>query len=284
MRVAHLIIVHKGPTQVLRLLQRLQHPSFDLFVHVDGKVAIEHFKSLKNEADFMFIKNRVACHWGGNSVLTSILNSVQEILNSGEKYDFVNVISGQDYPLMSPEKMLAFFNANRKTNFISFDDSPHSEWWKLARDRYEKYHFTDLNFKGKYMLQKIANTILPKRKFPHYTTLYGGTKSSWWTVTSDCASYIVNTLEENPRLKRFLKYVWCTDEFVVATIIMNSHFKDRTVNDNLRYIDWSEQNPSPKTLTINDLNKISASRMMFARKFDVEVDTSVLDILDQNLY
>jgi hypothetical protein len=254
-----------------------------LFVHVDLKVPIEQFKFIKSETNVTFIKTRVACHWGGNSVLVSIINSVQEILNSDKVYDFINVISGQDYPLMSSEAMLSFFNANNKTNFISFDDTPESEWWQLARERYEKYHLTDLNFRGRYILQNLLNTLLPKRKFPVYNTLYGGSKSTWWTITSECADYLVKTLEVNKKLKSFLKYAWCTDEFVVATVIMNSPFRDKTVNDNLRYIDWSEKKASPKILTSSDLNSIKASNMMFARKFDIEVDACILDRLDQNL-
>jgi hypothetical protein len=281
MRVAHLVIVHKSPDQLLRLLKRLQHPNFDLFVHVDLKVPIEQFTFIKSETNVRFIKNRVACHWGGNSVLVSIINSVQEILNSDKVYDFINVISGQDYPLMSSEAMLSFFNANNKTNFISFDDTPESEWWQLARERYEKYHLTDLNFRGKYILQNLLNMLLPKRKFPVYNTLYGGSKSTWWTITSECAGYLVKTLEVNKKLKKFLKYAWCTDEFVVATVIMNSPFRDKTINDNLRYIDWSEKKSSPKILTLSDLSSIKACNMMFARKFDIEVDACILNRLDQ---
>lgn len=283
MRVAHLIIVHKNPDQLLRLVKRLQHSNFEVFVHIDRKVSIRHFEFLKSEADLSFIKNRVACQWGGNSVLMSIINSVREILDSGKVYDFINLISGQDYPLMSTEAMITFFRANKQTNFISFDHTTESEWWQLARARYEKYHLTDLNFRGKYILQGLMNSLLPKRKLPVYKTLYGGSKSTWWTITGECAEYLVKTLEINKRLKSFIKYSWCTDEFVIATIIMNSHFREKTVNDNLRYIDWSEKKSRPKTLTIDDLNTIKSSNMMFARKFDVDVDAVILNMLDQSL-
>lgn len=65
MRVAHLIIVHKNPDQLLRLVKRLQHSNFDLFIHVDRKVPLEQFMFIKSEADLSFIKNRVTCQWGG---------------------------------------------------------------------------------------------------------------------------------------------------------------------------------------------------------------------------
>ncbi|MGN7205935.1 beta-1,6-N-acetylglucosaminyltransferase [Pedobacter sp. SAFR-022] len=283
MQIAHLIVAHKNPEQLLRLLKRLQHPNFDLFVHIDKKIPIEQFSHIMRDAKFLFIKNRTACNWGGNSVLMSIIKSVREIVDSGKKYDFINVISGQDYPLMSTEKMLAFFQSNLGTSFISYDHASDSQWWQLARNRYEKYHFTDLNVPGKYLLQNIVNTLLPKRKFPFFKTLYGGSKSTWWTITGDCALYLVSTLEENRKLNSFLKYAWCTDEFVVATIIMNSPFRHKTENNNLRYIDWSEQKASPKTLTFEDLAAMKASNMVFARKFDIKVDVRILDMIDLGL-
>jgi len=283
MRIAQLIIAHKNPTQVLRLVKRLQHPNFSLFVHVDQKVSIDEFRYMENELEFTLIKNRTTCNWGGNSLLISIINSIKEIGNTDQEFDYINLLSGQDYPLMHADNMLAFFRANLGTNFISFDHSPESAWWQLARDRYERYHFTDYNFKGKYLLQRIVNGVLPKRKFPSYKTLYGGSNSSWWTITGDCAKHLVKVLEQNRRLNKFIKFTWCSDEFIITSIIMNSHFKTSTVNNNLRYIDWSEGKASPKILTIEDLASLRASNMMFARKFDIEVDVSVLDFLDSEL-
>ncbi|MNL64977.1 hypothetical protein D3C87_1892530 [compost metagenome] len=64
---------------------------------------------------------------------------------------------------------------------------------------------------------------------------------------------------------------------------MNSPFKAQTVNDNLRYIDWAEGEAHPNILRYEDLNKIRDSGMMFARKFDIEIDTSILDALDHHI-
>lgn len=283
MRVAHLIIVHKNPAQLLRLLKRLEHPNFDLFVHVDKKISILDFELLKKEVDFTFIEHRTTCHWGGNSFIESIITSLREILSSGKHYDFINLISGQDYPLMPPEKMLEYFQANRGINFISYDDSRNSKWWESARSRYEKYHLTDQSFRGKYIVQTFLNTFLPKRKFNHFRKLWGGSKSSWWTITSPCAKLLVETMINNRKLNQFLKYTWGNDEFIVATIIMNSKFKDVTQNENLRYIDWSEQNANPKILRLTDIQALEESKMMFARKFDIVVDTDILTLIDRKL-
>jgi hypothetical protein len=52
------------------------------------------------------------------------------------------------------------------------------------------------------------------------------------------------------------------------------------VNDNLRYIDWSQGKASPKTLLLEDLPLLAASGKLYARKFSEQTDGAVLDKLD----
>ncbi len=53
------------------------------------------------------------------------------------------------------------------------------------------------------------------------------------------------------------------------------------VNDNLRYIDWTEGKVSPQTFTIDDLLVLRDSGKLFARKFNESVDAAILDELDK---
>jgi hypothetical protein len=281
MRIAHLIIAHKNPTQLLRLVKRLQDPHFDIYIHIDRKVNICEFQMLKEIPNVFFIERRVLIRWGGNSTLMAIINSMQEVLGKENRYDFINLLSAQDYPLKSSEEIVEFLKANIRYNFISFDVARQSKWWREAVARFEKYHLTDVPIKGKYFFQSIINRLAPKRKFPGHMELYGSEKSAWWTVSGECAKFVIQEVTGNRRLRSFLRYCWGTDEFVVATIIMNSPFRHYTYNNNLRYIDWSEGNPNPKILTKEDLPNLKNSNMLFARKFDIDVDHTILDEIDQ---
>jgi hypothetical protein len=281
MRVAHLIMAHKNPSQVLRLVKRLNHSNFDIFVHVDAKVDIEQFKILNSVSNLSFIHNRSDCNWGGFSLFQSIINCVKEVLSSPIEYDFINMISGQDYPLYNSQYIYNYLMERKETIFLSFEDSSDSEWWKQAATRYEKYHFTDFNIKGKYLIERIVNLFAPKRKFPEKLELFGGNKSCWWTLTNESAKYVIDKLESSPKLLSFLKLCWGTDEFVIPTLIMNSPLKYKVVNDNLRYIDWTEGNAHPKLLGEENFAAISESKMLFARKFDTEVDCKILDQIDK---
>lgn len=280
MRIAHIIMVHKNPEQLLRMIKKLDHPHFDFYLHIDKKVSILPFQELITMPNVKFIHNRINCNWGGNSLLTGIISATKEVLDYKIFYDFINLLSAQDYPLYSANYIYNYLEKLKGKSFISYDLSRDTVWWKEATLRYEKYHFTDINFKWKFFLQRIVNSIMPTRKFPTYTELYGSSKSTWWTISYDCAQVVINSLSDDKKLNKFIKYAWGTDEFVVATIIMNSAFKDSVVNNNLRYIDWSEGNPNPKLLGKSDYDNITGSKMLFARKFDILHDADILDQID----
>jgi hypothetical protein len=55
------------------------------------------------------------------------------------------------------------------------------------------------------------------------------------------------------------------------------------INNNLRFIDWSLGGASPKILTVKDVDHFSKSGKFFARKFDENIDSKVLDWIDANL-
>ncbi|RYZ93136.1 MAG: glycosyl transferase, partial [Sphingobacteriaceae bacterium] len=73
------------------------------------------------------------------------------------------------------------------------------------------------------------------------------------------------------------------DEFIFQTLLYNSKFKADMVDDDLRYIDWSGGGASPKTLVMEDAEKLITSGKFFARKFDEMKDSVVMNLLDAGL-
>lgn len=282
MRVAHIIMAHKNPEQLSMLIASLEHPLFDVYLHIDAKESLDTFNGLHKHKNLTFIKKRTKCNWGGYSLLKGILNCTEEVLSTSIKYDIINLLSGQDYPLRPAREIHKYFEDHPNKIFLSFE-SPGGSWWKEASQRFEMYHLTDFNFPGKYLFQWLLNKTLPVRKFPMQMSLYGGNKGCWWTITAQSAEYVIQELKRNGSLKNFLKLCWGTDEFVIPTLIMNSHFKDQVINDNLRYIDWSEGNANPKTLTKNDYDTVTNSGMLFARKFDTNQDSDIINKIDETL-
>lgn len=282
MRIAHLIITHKNPLQLERLIKKMRHPMFDFYIHLDKKVDIKDFEYLKSIGQVYFIQNRVICNWGGFSTLEAMLNSLSEVLDKNHDYGFYNLLSAQDYPIKSNEDIYQFFLKNSSKSFIFYETDHAEEWWSTAVNRFKKYHLTDFNFKGKSFLERIINKILPSRTFPISVKLYGGSKSSWWSLNNESATYLISYFRKQ-NMKSFLRYCWGTDEFVIPTILMNSLLNNYIVNDNLRYINFPLGKANPKILGMEDVEQLQKSDMLFARKFDLTSNPEILDWIDNHI-
>src|ERR1700761_4217121 len=120
MKLAHLILVHKGPQQVQRLLSRLIDPGSDIFIHVDLKCDLEDYSGLLTYENVYFIKNRIGVNWGGYSILQATLNGFQEILDKGVTYSHINLLSGQDYLLQDIKHIQNFLFKNTERSFVKY--------------------------------------------------------------------------------------------------------------------------------------------------------------------
>lgn len=278
MKIAHLILAHKNPGQLQRMLRALEHPAFHFYIHVDRKSDESAFRFLGQMPRVHFVRQRVSVQWGGYSLVQAQLNGMREILDDGD-FDYVNILSAQDFPLKPADAILRFFEENRGTEFISattYDDDP--EWWDVALCRIRDYHFQNWKIPGKYRLQHLANRILPRRKYPNQDTVVG--RSQWFSVTRECARYMLRYLDEHPEVVRFFHYTWGADEFIFSTVVFNSPFRERS-RDNLMYTDWSERKPNPKLLGTEDFSALVHSGKLFARKFDLDKDSNIFNLLEE---
>jgi hypothetical protein len=277
--MAHIIMAYKDPSQIERLVKKLSHPGFDFYIHVDTKFDQAPFEYISKVERVYFIKNRIKIRWAGYSFTQGVFNCMQEILDSGRQYDFISVMSGQDYPIVPTDEFYSFFEQQPGKNFLAIEEFG-SDWWKRAAIRINKYHMTDFDFKGRYAIQSTLNTVLPDRRFPLNYTLYGSDRATWWTITTACAQYLLKFIQENPKVRRFARFTWAPDEYLIPTLIMNSPFKESVIAENYRYIDWSRGGANPKILTESDFDALKKSDKLLARKFDIKVDTRILDLLD----
>jgi hypothetical protein len=279
MRIACILMAHKEPQQIERLINKFNRMPFDFYLHLDKKISRTPFDYLANLPNVYFVKNRIRVRWASYSFLIAVQQAIFQILESGITYDFISIMSGQDYPVISVKEIYHSLEKNTGKNFISFEDD--GEWWSHAISRINKYHFTNFGFRGRYRIQFFLNALLPARKFPLPYTLYGGPRAMCMTLSTECAAYVAEFIESNKKLRRFIRFTWGPDEFVIPTLIMNSKYRETVINDNFYYIDWSNGGPNPKTLTLADYDSIKKSGKMLARKFDIRQDHAILDLLDE---
>ncbi|WP_262249582.1 beta-1,6-N-acetylglucosaminyltransferase [Parapedobacter soli] len=280
-RIAHLVLGYRYPTQLKRLINHLRHPNTTIFIHIDSKSPLKDFDSLiGNRENIRFLSARRDVIWGGYSMVQTTIDAFHEIIANHEDFDFINLLSESDYPLRNATTVHSYLSSNLGKSFMEmrFEGSP---WWEEAQQKIRKYHFVNYRLPGKYLAERIINAITAERKLPLDMVFTG--YSQWMTLSIKHVKHILSFVNKNPKAVQFFKHTWGPDEFFFQTILYNSHFREEIINDNLRYIKWVEGKHSPEILTQEDFATLANSGKLYARKFNIEIDGSVLDTIDQRL-
>jgi hypothetical protein len=273
-KIAHLILAHKNPQQLLRLISRLDHPQFDFYIHLDKKTDIRSFAPVFEKKNVFPIHNRTSIYWAGYGTIQAIINGFREIPGN---YRYINVISGQDFPLRAPEHIYNLLAADHR-EFITCETIDGTSSWGNVAPRVRNYHLVNWRIPGKYRLEKWANKLLPPRKFPMDHELVG--RANWFTLTYPATRYLLDFIDAHPELVRYYKYCWGADEFIFSTILYNTPAFRPAITENLLYVEFFENQGRPKVLTTADFPALMASGKLFARKFDLEVDSRVFDLIE----
>ncbi len=276
MKVANIIVVHKNPAQLARMLGHFNGEQFHHFIHIDKRVDIQDYKAITALPSVTLLK-RIKVNWSGYGFVNVVLDGFRQITSRPGEFMYVNIMSGQDYPLRSPERFYEYLLTSGKREF--FEVAHVDREWPIARHRYQRYHLIEWNIRGRYRLEDMINVFVAPRPF-YNNKLEPYGKSAWFTASVDFAEYALKFMTNNPDYGRFLRTVWNPDEFTFNTIAMNSPFRERLVNSNLRHIDWSEGKANPKVFGVSDVPDLIKGECFLARKFDATVDADVLNLLD----
>jgi len=278
MKIAHLILTHKNPAQLERLLRALDHPDFDFYIHLDKKIDAAPFAPLVNNRNVFFIQQRAKVEWAGYGTIQATLNGFREILPK-KAYDYINVISAQDFPLRSAAGIYRYISDRAGTEFITCESI--EDEWQEAAPRVKNYHFINWRIPGRFRLSKLATALLPARKFPLDYRIVG--RANWFTLTEAAARYVLDFIDSHPRVVRYFKYCWGADEFIFATILYNSSFRG-SIENNLVYVDWTGQTKGhPRVLGSGDFSRLRSSEKLFARKFDLSADAGIFSLLEEHI-
>jgi len=273
--IAYLILVHRYPGQFKRLFRAIFHPANYYLIHVDKRSGVglqtEIQDFLSSFANASLLKSQSTL-WGGYSLVNAELRGVAELLKMGLKWEFFINLSGQDFPLKSQTRIQDFLNRNIGKDFIGVADQR-----KIRPDtlpRIEKYY---VEFGDRILQIPITRPYL--RGVNPYI---GG---QWKILSRTFCEFVCYSLEVE-RFKRFYRHTLISDEGFFQTVIMNTSYEGRIVNDDKRTIVWVPMGTiklRPKDFTSKDAEFLLGSQGLFARKFDETVDAGILSILESNL-
>lgn len=299
MNLAYIITVHKNPDQLVRLIERLDTEGASFFVHVDKRTDVRTYRcmveGLRHRSNVYFLKKRFKCHYMTLfSAVQAVIEGIRELLEQGIAFDYLIYLTGQDYPIKTNDQIkTALKNANG-CSYLSHLPLPyegtHPAGGRIIQNasRIECWHwhlfghYVRLPLRSNAPLSRAVNLFIPKqRRFPRNFKPYGGW--AYWCLARQHVKYVHNFIKLHPSFVRFFRFVKSADEICFQTILLNSLFKDRIINDDLRYVDWSTADCHPKLLRQDDLGKLIESPKLFARKFDSHVDAQVLDLIDEQI-
>lgn len=302
MQKNYLILAHKNPLQLGRMIERLDDGASKFFIHLDAKTPIEPFAACLEGAHIRFIDKRERCVWGDFSIVQATIRLMEAA--SKEQGLFI-LMSGQDYPIQSQGYINDFLERNKEFDFIEIE--PLEEKWKpkMVKDKLEHYHILHSEERGHSncyapfahcsVFQKLRTLThllkgrlsmknfkllcsLPKRVAP-FERQYAG--SQFWAFSERTFYAVLHYIREHKAaLEGYYKYTSSPDEIYFHSVLMDLVAKDSTIKlkEQITYVNYFRKN---NVFITEDFDKLtSAKGKLFARKFDTEVDTEILDKLD----
>lgn len=295
MKIAYIVLAHKLPDQLIRLVKKLNNDTTDFFIHIDKKTNKKIYKKIFNALNgyknVHFVK-RHKSEWGAFGIVSATLEGIRGVLAQGKQYDYINLITGQDYPIKSNQQIEKTLQENYGKSFVEYFPLPSKRWKgeNEGMDRLTHRYFTwrgrriSLTNKKPFRSSRMNKwwlafvSSLPLRpNVPDDIQFFGG--SAYWTLTQECVEYIDAYARSNHRIMNFFRHILIPDEIFFQTILMNSDHKEHIVQGNLRYIIWNED-PHPEMLQKKHYKELMSTDKLFARKFDMTIDADVLDMID----
>jgi len=288
-RHAYLIIAHHQFSLLEKIIRLLDNERNDIYIHIDKKVEgfdEQPFYEAVKYSNIYFVK-RISVSWGGFSQIKCEL----ELLRSAVKgnYQYYHLISGVDLPLKKQNEIFDFFDKNNGCEFVQYGTKtvgsdildrikfyyPLQEYYASKGETTRFIADKLLNLQRRLKINRIRTSSLTIQKGPQ-----------WFSITDKLAQYVLSCEKQ---IYSLFRYSYCCDEVFMQTLVVNSEFKRnlylKDKNDSylgcMRYIDW--ERGCPYIFRKSDYDQLVNSPFLFARKFDVGVDSEIIDRLFNTL-
>lgn len=290
-RHAYLILVHKNPGQLRKLITLLDDSRNDIYVHIDGKASFDpdEFKSVCRFSRLVFIVPRLKVYWGGVNSMRCELSLLREAVSAGP-YSYYHLISGMDLPIKDQDTIHDFFDRNEGKEFFDF--------WEMDEDIYERVRYYTLfpEGEGNFLTHFVNGLFKDVQKAVGYSInkdIDFHFSSVWFSMTDALARYVIS---KETWLERVFAHTSNCDELFLATVVWNSPFREHLYNSevarnhavnesNMRFIDWSRggSHRHPWTFRSEDWNLLMSVPHFWARKFDEGTDSNIIDRIYRHL-
>jgi len=311
-RHAILIMMHKNPEQVARLVKYFPADYCVCFIHVDAKAGVskEHFRELLDAAGDSgkqavildkSISGVLAC-WSLVEVSIELMKAAMSYEQvSNHRFDWFRLLSGQDYPLKPFTEYEAYLEQEKNEymglQFLQEDQhirDKFARWRNPIPRQYAADHPRDkLGNRMRIGISHVAEVLRTKfcgspgeYLMKHGIVPAGG--PSWWTISHELVGLILQDYTEDGMITQVIKQTATPEESYVQTVFVNSPLYEGKKTWNLTIANFGrrEQQITGHTHPFRkeDFDELMACGDYFARKFDISVDAEILDLIDQRIY
>lgn len=305
MKNCYLILSHKDPKQIYRLIRRIKTSSPDSYIllsHDSKNCDIDVPKLKKIPGVYVQFAN---ADRGDFSLVQNYFSAVDWLLKNNIDFDWLIKLSAQDYPTQPISQLENTITKTKYDGFMEYFQvfSSESHWSiKEGSGRYlYRYKKVPLSIpKWLFSMLKVCRIVNHVQNFFRLDFEYGlriGVRQKsifdrdfqcygglFFTMLSKrCVLYLDEFYKNNPQIIEYYKETLIPEESLIQTILINSK-KFNFYNECKHYINFDNSiHGHPKILTEKDYHAMTQDNYYFARKFDREVDSKILDILDRRL-
>lgn len=294
-RHAYLIMAHDRFDQLVTLLHLLDDCRNDIFIHIDRKSHPDF--SLLEEAVHMskiFFVDRYRVRWGGPEQVWAELALLRKAIEHSH-YAYYHLLTGQDLPLKTQDVIHDFFYKNQGKEFISFVSCPSREdeerirlWHPIIGRRGKDCSFLDNLKAAIHHFLCCIQRVVRVNRIPDKIQI--GKGSVYFSITDGLARDIVS---HEKQIRSMCRMTMTADEVFLQTFVLNSSwrthlfeadqflYKETKTARSMRLIDWDRGDPY--VWRISDSEELRTTHMLFARKFDIRIDESVVRFVENIL-
>ncbi len=306
MKICYLIMSHKDPEQIYRLIRTIKR------LNPNSHILLSH-DSINCTLDISMLQTfsgvdvqYTTAERGDFSLIYKYFSAIKYLFSNKIDFDWLITLSGQDYPTQPLSELEYLLSTTEYDGFLQYFKvfSPESPWSiREGSQRYLYQYKRMFSSLPNWIISivkaiKIVNYLQPfirihssyglriglklKSIFNNNFQCYGGYFLS--ILSKECVEYLDYFYHNKSRVVKYYKSVLQPEESFIQTALVNSK-KFKLYNECKHYFDFSKTSHGhPAILTEKNYTAMTQRKYYFARKFDVNVNSKILDILDQECF
>ena len=240
-RIAILILAHKMPNQLQRLVNRLKNDYFDIFIHIGKQFDIKPFQEVVSGENVHWVDDRKETGIYSFSLIEATMSLLGDALKT-RPYKYYVLLTGQDYPIKSNDEIYKCLLDSYPMDYIDMYgcDEGYSkgiDWVgslgktyfaqglrnKLSKLVGNQFYFSP---KGRsiraiavvcdYIMTVLGFVPRDAIKKTKYTYSAG---SHFWMLTDSSAKFLYNCYITDDNINRIFKYAPAPEESYCQTIL-----------------------------------------------------------------